>query len=369
MASKWREDGYKVNLCKERADLNWPTGPQDCYQYIAEYGTKTAQEMVDGTRETFDNRDVSDQDRENAAVWLDQGITRKVTKRNTMTWSYSVTLIGMADQLRDEIMDDLTAHCDDHNEPHPFGDDAGFSACLTMAGINKDSIEAVIQSGAHGMAFLRKIARILAADGKHMQWTSLIGFPAAQQYQQEEKNRVRGFLHERDKKKRSYRSSLTEEVGGVDLTASLDGAAPNWVHHLDSTHLMMTVNKAKEHDVTNLMVVHDSFSTDVASAQVMLDCIRATMVEMYEEECHYTSLLNDSKLLHSDPNNVGPQADLDAIDIQIASETDDEALELLMEERENIKKRFVVWPEIPPKGEGDNAMDVFEILESDHAFA
>jgi DNA-directed RNA polymerase len=370
MASKWRRDGFKVNLCKEHSDAEWPEALQDCYQFIADYSSETASKMVSGECDEVDGREVEAKHRRHAAEWLSygDGITRKVTKRNTMTWSYSVSLIGMSDQIREEIMDDITAHADDTDTPHPFGEDAGFEASFTMASINKDSIEAVIESGATGMKFLRHLADIMAADGKHMEWTSQLGFPAAQYYPKHKRKRIKAFCFDRENGvMRQRRRSVEVEQPGINLSESQDGIAPNWVHHLDSTHLMMTVNKAKEYDVTNLMVVHDSFSTDVASAQVMLDCIRATMVEMYEEECHYTALLDDCKARHSDPDMLGPQAELESIDLEIASETDEEALEELAKLREAILLRF--WPEIPPKGEGDNALDVREVLESDGAFA
>ena len=85
-----------------------------------------------------------------------------------MTWPYSVTMIGMADQLRDNIMDGVTNHADDTNTPHRFGEDNGFKACNTMARINWHSISSVIESGAAGMDFMRKLADVLASEGKHL---------------------------------------------------------------------------------------------------------------------------------------------------------------------------------------------------------
>lgn len=322
MASKNHEDAYKVCLVPDEQ-------PQDIYSFIAEASTQKAQSIVAGECDTIDGREVTADDIHNCQLWLDYGITRSVTKRNTMTWSYSVTLIGMADQLRDEVMSDITAHSDDTGTEHPFGDDCGWKACFTLASLNKDSIESVIQSGASGMDFLRRVAKILADDGKHMVWTSLIGFPVCQQYHNELSERLSGFCFDRAaQKKKRKRGTVITMLDPLHKGDSISGVAPNFIHHADSVHLMTAVNKSKEYGVTNFMVIHDSFATDIENVDTMLECVQATMVEMYAEQCLYTNFLDEAKSLVDDPD---------------AHE----------------------WPEIPPKGD----YDVWSVMDSKYAFA
>lgn len=372
MASKWKSDGYKVNLVP-----NLPQ-PEDCYQYIADYSTNIAELAVakdkatlDALNEGFENAPFNKKRQDHAKGWLDVvGIDRKVTKSNTMTWPYSVTMVGMADQLRDNIMDGITKHCDDNNEPHPFGSDSGFAACNTMARINWHSITSVIESGARGMEFMRQVAGTLAQANKHLQWTSLIGFPCSQEYNTEVMKRPKGFLFDQQGG-RQYRMTLQVSTNRLSRKDSLSGAAPNFVHHLDSTHLMMAVNKAKDYGVTNLMVVHDSFSTDIESASVMLECIKATAVEMYEGTCHFQNLLDDARSLVSDPDSIAIKNEIATLNEQMAQidAEDEEAIEAFQQQILSLEARILRWPEIPPKGEGDNALDIYGIMDCQYAFA
>ena len=61
------------------------------------------------------------------------------------------------------------------------------------------------------------------------------------------------------------------------------------------------------------------------------------------------------------------------MDSQLAAETDEEAAELLavdlQEQLKALENQIVNWPTIPPKGEGDKALDLWGILECDYAFA
>lgn len=371
MASKWKSDAYKVNLVPDPQ-------PQDCYQYVADYSTAVAEKAVAKDPEILEalGHDFDAEHQLNAQRWLDHGIDRKVTKPNCMTFCYSVTKVGMADQLRDDIMDDITAYCDDNDEPHPFGDDNGFKACNSMARINWHSISKVIESGAAGMDFMRDLADALASDGKHLQWTSLIGFPCAQEYTKEVVKRPKGFLFDRQGGK-NYRMTLKVSTDELHRGESMDGAAPNFVHHLDSTHLMMAVNKAKDYGVTNLMVVHDSFATDIEAADQMLTCIKVAAIEMYEEQCHFQNVLDDARALVTDPDRPAEKEELRLVRLQmkqeVAAETDKEAAAVLAKQFEQqikaLERRIIRWPEVPPKGEGDNALDLWQLPDCPFAFS
>ena len=49
---------------------------------------------------------------------------------------------------------------------------------------------------------------------------------------------------------------------------------------------MMTANKCRQNDVENLLVVHDSFSTDIVANEIMNECIRAAFIELYRDRNH-----------------------------------------------------------------------------------
>ncbi|WP_190275460.1 DNA-directed RNA polymerase [Candidatus Puniceispirillum marinum] len=331
MLMKWKEDAFKVNLVP-----NHP--PQDCYSFIAEADMNLAQRIVDGECDELNENEITNAIMDDCHNWLKHGITRKQTKKNIMTWPYSVTLIGMADQNRDD-MEIITDKAEEEDAPHPFGEDRGSSASMTLAKLNSDSIKAVVASGARGMEFLRDLAGILASRNVHAEWTSILGFPVGQDYRDMKKVTINTeYIDRKTTRKVRYRGTLRAKQPTCETKGSKNGIAPNFVHHMDSTHLMMSVNKSNEYGASNLMCVHDSFSTDIESASVMLDCIKVTLIELYEEVCHYSNLLEDCKSL-----------------VEYSDNPDD--------------PDYIEWPEVPEKGEGDNALDVRAILDCDYAFA
>ena len=55
---------------------------------------------------------------------------------------------------------------------------------------------------------------------------------------------------------------------------------------------MMTANKCRQYDVENLLVVHDSFATDIGGVEIMNECIRAAFIELYRDRDHFEDLLS-----------------------------------------------------------------------------
>src|SRR5262249_29564886 len=68
--------------------------PQDIYETVAE----RVQRRIENDLE------YPDEDAPVAQMWLNYGITRKVVKRNVMTYSYGSNDWGMAEQLREDLM-------------------------------------------------------------------------------------------------------------------------------------------------------------------------------------------------------------------------------------------------------------------------
>ena len=72
--------------------------PQDIYETVAEIVQRRVEKDLEHP----------DQDALVAQMWLDYGITRKVVKRNVMTYSYGSSAWGMAEQLRSTSRNTLT---------------------------------------------------------------------------------------------------------------------------------------------------------------------------------------------------------------------------------------------------------------------
>ena len=95
---------------------------------------------------------------------------------------------------------------------------------------------------------------------------------------------------------------------------------------------MLAANKCRDYGVKNLLVVHDSFATDAASAHLMNECIRAAFIELYQEQDHLGDLLETCKLT------------LEAAGVDISK---------------------IEWPEVPEPG----TLDLMRIMDSLYAFS
>ena len=168
---------------------------------------------------------------------------------------------------------------------HPFGSDRGFRASHFLAGIHEQAIERVVSSAAEGMAFLQACAAALAREGKHFSFITKWGFPVHQQYVKFKPNRAKVWWFDEVSNKidRQGRATLRNLTDEINITKSCNAVAPNVIHAQDSLHLMMSVQTCASHGVTDLMVVHDSFSTTIADASTMSWAIR-------KPSCSFTTI-------------------------------------------------------------------------------
>jgi|MDTG01.5.fsa_nt_gb DNA-directed RNA polymerase len=322
------KDGGKVNLTPSAI-------PQDVYAIVAD-------RVLGKVRHDKDNHP-DPEVRRYARLWDAYGVNRSVVKRNVMTVPYSSKPYGMSDQIVEDLMDKLSEVAAIDGTPHPFEDDATAKRCAYyLAQHNYDAVFEEIECALPSMQFLQNLEKIMRRQGLHMEWPTAIGFPAAQNYVHTRGIRVELPLWDTEmwiKRSRwdngkPNRLSYLEDTARINATESNDGIAPNHTHSLDATHLLMAVLKSQEYGVKNLMVVHDSFATDVASAYTMNQCLRATFVELYIDRNVYELLLEHCKSRVENP---------DAIE----------------------------WPELPPRLGSDHQhfLDMMLVMKSEYAFS
>ena len=273
--------------------------------------------------------------------WSDPDLTkpygRAVIKRNVMTYCYSSRKFGFAQQLRSDWMDKLSelVRLQRLNE-HPFGEDEGFAACTYIADVHERAIEEVVNSAKTGMTFIQKIVRILATykmeqeeqdvdadavedeeeadkkkktyntDGIHLRFLTPIGFPFHQHYVKELRGRTEVSFFDRaiEDYRVDFVSFGDEDPNYLWVEKSINASAPNLIHAMDATHLMMTVNDCASQGVTDIMVVHDSFATGIGNMGILSRSLRHNMVELYRDYNLYEDLLMQAKALHPDPDSV-----------------------------------------------------------------
>jgi DNA-directed RNA polymerase len=62
------------------------------------------------------------------------------------------------------------------------------------------------------------------------------------------------------------------------------GILPNFIHSMDSTHLIKTIQLATERDVKDFTVIHDSYGAHAADMPTLSTCIREAFVNMYNAQ-------------------------------------------------------------------------------------
>ena len=68
----------------------------------------------------------------------------------------------------------------------------------------------------------------------------------------------------------------------IDAQKQLKGILPNFVHSLDSSHLVDTVNRAKANGIQSFSMVHDSFGTHASDMPTLATALRAAFTGIYE---------------------------------------------------------------------------------------
>ena len=311
----------------------------------------------------------------NAAV-LPYG--RKVIKRNVMTFCYSSRQFGFADQLRSDWMDKMSEKVRLGKLPdHPFGADKGFAASIYLANVHERAIRKIVNAAEIGMDFMQDCTAILARygmptpteieeergeelteeerreattynpNGVHLRFlTPIMNFPMYQNYIKVGTKEQELTFYDKplEKRRKEWLTIHDEEPELLWVEKSGNACAPNLVHAMDATHLMMTVLECKKQGVTDIMVVHDSFATGIGNMELLWDALRSTLVELYRDYNLYQDLLDQCKQrLAAHLLAQGDKSPAE-IDYHIENEID--------------------WPTVPERGD----FDINEVYGSTYSF-
>ena len=244
--------------------------PQDIYQNVANIvAARVEKDAAEG--------DVIAATVSNAIKTIDR---RKLVKRNVMTYSYSSTVLGMAEQLREDTMYDLSVSVLKREIPeHPFGDDDGYKASIYLAKCTYAAIKEAVPLPAQVMGFLQRLVRATANKNELLRWTTPVGLPWINLYYEPEYKRVNLWLQGA-----SYKVKIA--VGSKAQVArqkAANGVVPNFVHACDAAHLLRTVNAAVAEGIRSIASVHDSFGCLASRAARFRQLIREEFVRMYQE--------------------------------------------------------------------------------------
>jgi DNA-directed RNA polymerase len=239
--------------------------PGDIYTAVS----KKVQERV--------NKDAAEGHR--IAVQLVEKIKRKVVKQTVMTSVYGVTFIGAKDQIMRQLSDRGILPEEDLKAG------ALYLATITMSAI------ADLFAGAHRIKeWFIKCAGSIAKAGYPVSWVTPLGLPVVQPYRRGNQTMFIDTFFQR--------VSLLSNKDNLPISVPKQKSAfpPNYVHSLDSTHLMLTAIECHKYDIM-FAAVHDSFWTHACDIDLMNKLLREKFVYLHSQPL-LENLLADFKARH-----------------------------------------------------------------------
>lgn len=263
-----------------------------------------------------------------AKEWLDHGVSRSVTKRPTMTLCYGASKFGFADQILEDTVYPALAY-------NPLSFSKPSQASRYMAGLIWDSLKGVVVKAVEAMEWLQTASGLLAKDknieGKNLPttWITPAGFPVKQKYPKVRVKRLNTVLSGSIKIFDTTSGSTEEATDGsvlrlafaeptdeIDSRKQKQGIAPNFVHSMDASHLMLTVCACVDKGVNAFAMIHDSYGVPAGYGSIMFTTVREVFVSTYTENDvlqdlhdHICNLLSPKML--KDLPEVPTKGDLD----------------------------------------------------------
>jgi DNA-directed RNA polymerase len=260
-------------------------GPQDVYIGVMHEVIRRVAEESENVLE-FDTSRLDDLNgkqkkalKNNQAAKLVNGIIdRGVVKRTVMTSVYGVTYVGARQQIQEKIEEKLEEKGYDCDEiSREIFQAAGYLATVTI-----EVMEDLFQGARKTKTWLADCARLISQQGHPVAWISPIGVPAIQPYRQRRPRTVVTVMQS---------VSVVDESDDLPVHKTRQATAfpPNYVHSLDSSHMLLT---AMEMDRRGLAfsAVHDSFWTHACDIDEMNEALRDCFVDLYSRP-----LLSDLK--------------------------------------------------------------------------
>lgn len=232
--------------------------PSDIYSTVAQ----RAQAMCD--------RD----DDEMARAWRGK-VCRKIAKQPTMTMCYSATQYGMQGQIETAIRklseEQGRPYLGDGVDPH--------RAAIYMAGVVWDAIGETVVAARRAMDWLKEVSKLAAEAGLPVRWTTPVGLPVLQEYREAEGERLK--VHYGGQRVDLW---IAKDGSKLSKRRQAAGIAPNFVHSLDSAHLMATVNLGVKHGLRHWAMIHDSFAVHACDTTLLNQVLREAFIEQYRPD-------------------------------------------------------------------------------------
>jgi DNA-directed RNA polymerase len=213
-----------------------------------------------------------------ALEWHDWKPCRKVVKQSVMTLPYGSTFLSNLDFVRDAARERFKLE----GIPSWLTGDNEREAFIALARFTWNAMQHGVRRPIEGMAYVKQCIRAskAAAPGRQPHWVSPCGFPVVPPHHQKSgqlqvKTAINGQALSLN-----YRNATAKPNWGAIET----GAAPNFVHSLDASHLLMSLKRAHDEGITQLAAVHDAFGTTPTKTARFAQILREEFAKLYQDD-------------------------------------------------------------------------------------
>ncbi|XP_072762976.1 DNA-directed RNA polymerase, mitochondrial [Anoplolepis gracilipes] len=225
----------------ESVNLYSSDTPQDVYSVVAN--------MVD------EYRKIDAEAGNEVAKALEGFVTRKVIKQTVMTTVYGVTKFGGRLQIARQLSD-----------LKEFNQDYTWSGSLYLVEKTFQSLRTMFTSAKEIQDWFTDCARVISTRyNQYVQWVTPLGLPVLQPYFKRVKSLNQNKL-----------------VRKPDTLKQKNAFPPNFIHSLDSSHMMLTSLYCEQAGIT-FMSVHDCFWTHACTVDIMNRICREQFIALHCE--------------------------------------------------------------------------------------
>lgn len=199
-----------------------------------------------------------------AAMRAEMGphLDRKLIKQPLMTTLYGVTLHGATKQIANQLDD---RHYDKWNM---------FRHASILGDITRKGMSLRFPNATAIQDWLKECGKIISHSGRCVSWLNPLGLPCEQPYWRETYEQYSTVI--------GGMKYITGHSSKPKFAKNSQALAPNFIHSVDSSHMLATAQWMADKGVT-IAEVHDSFWTGAGSVDLLRKVSRDAFVSIHEQ--------------------------------------------------------------------------------------
>ena len=257
--------------------------PSDIYGETAQLVVRNLKSDLEQNRvlDGKTHKTLTPAEREVMLAWLHRiKVDRKVCKRSTMIIPYGGQKSSCLEDVGDVLAEKLEK-LDKQNKGLDWDHNKRYLATYIMHHYVWDALDTIVVASRKAMRFLVRVGRASAKSGQLMFWTTPLGLPAHEDYKDTKP------IHVYTKINGSMKVTYLKETDDLNDYKMANAFAPNFVHSMDATHLMMVTTAAADMGIEDLGLVHDSYAAPAGHCELFHKIIREQFIELYSRDQLY----------------------------------------------------------------------------------